>query len=126
MLSSVHLVYTHGDLFFGMILGHLEETHMTFAIVATFDFKTSEDRDKMIPPLKAHRDRCLAGESGTIQFDLALPNDNDKKIMLYEVYADEDAFNAHWNGESIKTIRAEQEALGIKSELSGVRCTVVD
>jgi quinol monooxygenase YgiN len=98
---------------------------MTFAIVATMDFRTSEDRDKMVPPIKAHRDRCLNDEPGTLQFDLVLPNDNDKKIMMYEVYTDEDAFKAHSGGESTKTVGAEGATLGLAIELSGVRCTLV-
>ncbi len=34
---------------------------------------------------------CLFLLTATLQFDLVLPNDSDKKFMMYEVYTDEDA-----------------------------------
>jgi quinol monooxygenase YgiN len=43
--------------------------------------------------------------------------------MLYEVYAGSDAFQAHWNGESMKQVRRDTE--GIPTSLSGVRCDLV-
>jgi len=42
-------------------------------------------------------------------------------VMLYELYADDAAFDAHWNGASIKRIR--EEAVGIMLRISGIRCT---
>jgi quinol monooxygenase YgiN len=99
---------------------------MAYTIFATFEYNTPEDRDNVLPAFRAHRDRCLANEPGTLKFDIALPNDDDRKVMLYEVYVDEAAFDVHWNGESVKMFRAEVEPLGIKSTLSAIRCTSVE
>jgi quinol monooxygenase YgiN len=57
-------------------------------------------RDRLRPLLMAHRARCLADEPGTLQFEVLLPRDDDTKVLLYEVYTDDAAFQAHWNGPS--------------------------
>ncbi len=46
--------------------------------------------------------------------------------MLYETYESREAFEAHWNGPSIKQVQEENGALGIKFSLSAVHCTLVE
>lgn len=100
---------------------------MAYTIFGTFKYDSHEDRLKALPSFMAHRERCLANEPGTIQFDISLPNDDDTTMMLYEVYDNEDAFQAHAKGESMQKIRAELEALGVKSSMrTVVRCTLVE
>ena len=99
---------------------------MTYVIVATFEYENPEDRTKVLPNLLAHRDRCLRDEPGTLTFELSTANDDDKKLMLYETYESREAFDAHWNGPSIKQVQEENSALGIKFSLSAVHCTRVD
>jgi quinol monooxygenase YgiN len=99
---------------------------MAFVIVATFEYETAEDRTKAIPILKAHGDRCLSDEPGTLTFEIATVNDDDKKLILYEAYESQDAFDLHWSGASLKQHIAENEAAGVKPSFSGVRCTRVD
>ncbi len=99
---------------------------MTHTIFATLKYDSHEDRLKVLPSLMAHRERCLANEPGTIQFDVSLPNDDYTTIMLYEVYDNEDAFKAHLEGESMQKRRAEVEALGVESMLTVVRCTLAE
>jgi len=99
---------------------------MAYVIVATFVCEKAADRTKALPIMRAHRDRCLKDEPGTLAFEFSTVNDDDRKLMLYEAYESRVAFDAHWNGPSIKQAIAEFEAAGVKSSGSGVHCTLVD
>jgi quinol monooxygenase YgiN len=92
------------------------------AIVATIKISGGK-RDAYLNPLRAHAERCLANESGTLQFDVLVPHNDADTLMLYEVYASAEAFQAHWNGESMKQMRRETE--GLQASLSGVQCDLV-
>ena len=99
---------------------------MTYVLFATMTFETTDDRDEMVSILRAHRHRCLANETGTLQFDLALPEEDDKALLLYESYVDKDAFQTHREGESLKTVNKEVKEKGIKLELSATSCTLTN
>jgi quinol monooxygenase YgiN len=45
-------------------------------------------------------------------------------VMLYEVYASPEAFEAHWNGPSKQ--QAERNFRDLKVSASGVRCDVFE
>lgn len=93
------------------------------AIVATI--KTVEGkRDEYLKHLVAHGKRCLATEPGTLRFDIMLPNDDANTILLYEVYESPEAFDAHWNGASIKQTR--EDAKGLSVSMTGTRCALVE
>ena len=89
------------------------------AIVATAVIAAGR-MDEVLPLLTAHRSRCLEEEPGTLQFEVLRPRDDDAKIMFYEVYRDDAAFEAHWNGPLVARIRAETK--GMITELSGTPC----
>jgi (4S)-4-hydroxy-5-phosphonooxypentane-2,3-dione isomerase len=91
-----------------------------FAVVATYEI-APEKIDAFLPFLLAHRDRCLRNEPGTLRFDVLRPTNN---LMLYEVYEDEAAFQAHRNGASVMRFREETEA--IERKLTFVTCSLVD
>ena len=93
------------------------------AIVATIEVAPGR-RDEFLPLLIAHRTRCLKDEPGTLQFDPLVPRDDDTKVLLYEVYQDDAAFDAHFNGPSIARLR--EEAAGIIVKLQGTRCNFVE
>ena len=93
------------------------------AIIATLK-TTPGRRDDYLPHLKAHGQRCLANEPGTLKFEILVPNDQPDTILLYEVYANAAAFEAHWNGESIIKTRADTQ--GMVAGLTGVRCTPLE
>ena len=67
------------------------------AIVATIEV-APERRDQLLPLLMAHRARCLKDEPGTLQFEVLVPREDDTKVLLYEVYRDDAAFDVHLNG----------------------------
>jgi len=94
-----------------------------FAIVATFEIAQGT-MDAFLPLLHAHKERCLANEPGTLRFDILIPNGEANKVMAYEEYVDEKAFQVHWNGPYIARIRAETKDMITK--LSGIRCTVIE
>jgi (4S)-4-hydroxy-5-phosphonooxypentane-2,3-dione isomerase len=89
------------------------------AIVATAEIAVGR-MDDVLPLLMAHRSRCLEAEPGTLQFEVLRPHDDDAKIMFYEVYSDDGAFQAHWNGPLVARIRDETK--GMITKLSGTRC----
>ena len=93
------------------------------AIVATIKVAPGR-RDEYLKHLRAHAERCRANEPGTLQFETLAPHDDPDTVMLYEVYASAEAFQAHWTGESMKQIRRDSE--GLQVSLSGVRCDLVE
>ena len=91
-----------------------------FAVVATYEIAVDQI-DVLLPLLIAHRDRCLRDESGTLRFDILRPDSN---LMLYEVYEDEAAFQAHRDGPLVARFRTE--AAAVERTLTFVRCSLVD
>src|SRR5262245_19244086 len=81
-------------------------------------------RDEILRFLAAHKTRCLKSEPGTLQFEILLPKDDDTKILSYEVYRDDSAFETHRNGPSLAQLR--EEIAGMVVKLQGTRCAVVD
>ena len=71
-----------------------------FALIASIEVAPGR-RDEFLPLLRAHAARCLKDEPGTLQFDVLLPHDGGDKVMLYELYQDQAAFDAHSNGPSL-------------------------
>ena len=91
------------------------------AIVATAEIAPGR-MDEVVPLLMAHRERCLKSESGTLQFEVLRPRDDDSKVLFYEVYRDDAAFKAHWDGPFVARVRAETKDMIIK--LSGTWCSL--
>lgn len=60
-------------------------------IVATIEAVPGR-MNELLPLLMQHRARCLKDEPGTLQFDFLVPRDDETKVLLIEVSADEDAF----------------------------------
>ena len=94
-----------------------------FAIIATFEIEQGQ-KEALLPLLKAHNKRCVDNESGTLQMDLLEPQDDDNRIMLYEVYQDETAFGQHWNGQYVK--QTNEETKGMIKNISGIRCAIIE
>jgi quinol monooxygenase YgiN len=93
------------------------------AIVATIEAAPGR-MNELMPLLMAHRARCLKDEPGTLQFDFLEPRDDKTKVLLIEVYKDEDAFKIHWNGPSMATFRAQSEGMVVK--MTGTRGTIAE
>jgi quinol monooxygenase YgiN len=93
------------------------------AIVATIKTVPGR-REEYLKYLKAHAQRCLATEPGTLKFDILVPQEETDTVMLYEIYASPEAFEAHWNGTSKQ--QAERHFRGLRVSASGVRCDIAD
>jgi quinol monooxygenase YgiN len=93
-----------------------------FANVVTIEVAPGR-RDQVVTLLAAHKAR-LKDESGTLQFEVLLPKDDDTKVFSFEMYRDAAAFEVHLNGPSLAQLRKETAGMVVK--LHGVRCTVVD
>jgi quinol monooxygenase YgiN len=93
------------------------------AIVATIKTVAGK-RDEYLKHLKAHGQRCLATEPGTLKFDILVPKEEADTLMLYEVYASPEAFQTHWAGASMEQVK--KDAAGLQVSLSGVRCDLAE
>src|SRR5262249_10223569 len=81
-------------------------------------------RDQFLALVAAHKTRCLNDEPGTLQFEILLPRDDDAKVLSYEVYRDDAAFEVHRNGPSLAQWREETRTMVEK--FSVTRCAVLD
>ncbi len=77
-----------------------------------------------LPLLRAHRERCLNNEPGTLQIDMLQPVDDPAGILIYVVYRDEAASIAHRDGPNLA--RHGKEAAGLLLGATGTRCLVLD
>jgi len=93
-----------------------------FANVVTIEVAPGR-RDQVVTLLAAHKARTLK-EPGTLQFEILLPKDDDTKVLTYEVYRDDAAFEVHRNGPSLS--QWGKETAGMVAKLHGVRCAVLD
>ena len=94
-----------------------------FANIVTIEVATGR-RDQFLPLLIAHKARCLKDEPGTLQFEILLPKDNNTKVLSYEVYRDDAAFEVHRNGPSLS--RWREDTAGMVVKIYGTRCRVLD
>jgi quinol monooxygenase YgiN len=99
---------------------------MAYMINATVDFKSAKDRDRFVPLQQAHQRRSLENEDGTLRFDFSLSVEDEKQLLLQELYESREAFEAHWTGDSMKIILGECEAMGIEAEIKGWHGATVD
>jgi quinol monooxygenase YgiN len=93
------------------------------AIIGTLEVAPGR-KDEVLPLLMAHRARCLKDELGTLQFEVLVPRNDDTKVLLYEVYRDDAAFDVHWNGTSVARLR--EEAAGMIVKVYGTRCALAE
>jgi len=80
---------------------------MKHAVIGTIEVKPGT-REEVLRAMLAHRERSLRDEPGTLQFEVLVPNDDANKILLFELYVDTQAFEAHfYRGESIAQMKKE-------------------
>jgi quinol monooxygenase YgiN len=72
----------------------------------------------------AHKDRCLKDEPGTLQMEVLAPREDHTKVLVYEVYGDDAAFDVHRSGPSLAQWR--EETAGMIARFSVTRCTPVE
>src|SRR6267154_846096 len=80
---------------------------MKHAVIGTIEVKPGT-REEVLQAMLAHRKRSLRDEPGTLQFEVLVPNDDANKILLFELYVDTQAFEAHfYRGESIAQMKKD-------------------
>jgi len=67
-------------------------------------------RDDFIARAREHRANVVKNEPDCHRFDISVPQDSDTMVRLYEVYADEAAFEAHMNTPYMKEYREDTGA----------------
>ncbi len=67
----------------------------TFALEAEQELKPGQ-KDAFLARARKHRDTVLAKEAGCERFDLLTPEEAGDTVFLYEVYADRNALDAHF------------------------------
>ncbi len=68
-----------------------------------------EHRAAIVSALVQHRVRSLQTEPGTLQFEIMTPDDKADSIILFELYASQQAMETHMEGSSLAQFRAETE-----------------
>ena len=88
------------------------------ASIVTIEFSPGR-RDQLLPLLIAHRARCLKDEAGiTQQFEVLVPDGVDTRVLSYEVYRDEAAFEEHRNGRSIAQFREDTAGMIVRMHVT--------
>ena len=77
-------------------------------------------RAEVLAALQAHGARCLAEEPGTLQFEILVPRESESELLIYEVYANDAAFEMHRGGPSIARFR--DKTAGMIARLDVTRC----
>ena len=79
------------------------------ALVGTIEIAPGR-KDQLMSSTMAHGARCLKDEPGTLQMEVLAPRDDDTKVLVYEVYRDDAAFDVHRSGPSLAN--GERRRLG--------------
>lgn len=94
------------------------------AVIATIKF-SREQRDRVLSLLMAHRARCLKDEpEDTLQFEVLVPREDDTRLLSYEVYRDDAAFERHRSAPSINQFRADIAGMGVRVQVT--RCALAE
>ena len=91
------------------------------AIIGSIEAPSGQ-RAQLLTALVAHTSRCLNNEPGTLQMDVLAPREDEGKLLLYEVYQDDEAFDEHLKGASIARFR--EEAPWVKVHVT--KCALVE
>ncbi|MGZ8368570.1 MAG: putative quinol monooxygenase [Rhodoplanes sp.] len=128
-ITTIEAIGAYGDwrrnseaLHQGNIAAKKERACSKLAIIGTIEV-TPGRSDQLLPLLLAHRARCLKDEPGTLQLEVLTPHEDDIKVLLYEVYRDDAAFDVHRNGPSIAQWR--EETAGMIAKVYVTRCALV-
>ncbi len=75
------------------------------AIVVEFTIKPGQ-RDAFLQIIRDHASGTLAEEEGCLQFDVLIPKEGDNRVLLYEAYRDDAAFQVHGQSPRLARTRA--------------------
>jgi quinol monooxygenase YgiN len=87
-----------------------------FVIVAEFEVRP-EAIDAFLAAAIADASASVANEPGCRQFDVTRSNEAPNRVLLYEVYDSQAAFNAHLEMPHLKTFRDRIEPLVVSRQV---------
>ncbi len=81
-------------------------------IALSVDVKTTPgQRDAFVARIKQHGEYCLAHEPGCLEFHVVVPIDETDRVVLFEVYADKAALDAHDSSEHMAAYRRDTASM---------------
>ena len=75
-----------------------------YVVVAQFEVKAGQ-LSAMVDAAKIDAAASVANEPGCRRFDVLVPRDGAERVVLYEIYDDEAAFQAHLETPHLKAFR---------------------
>lgn len=80
------------------------------ALVVNFNVKP-DCMDDFLAIIRPHAAGTLAEEEGCVRFDVLTAADGAPNVILYEVYADQAAYDLHRGSERLQRTRAAYQAM---------------
>jgi autoinducer 2-degrading protein len=90
---------------------------MLFAIVVDFHLKQGA-RSEFRRLIDANADASVKTEPGCLQFDVLEPEGESDRMLLYEIYTDKAAFDAHLRTDHFRVFASASEALHLQKEVT--------
>jgi len=90
---------------------------MLFVIVVEFHLKPGA-RSQFRSLIDANADASVRNEPGCLQFDVLEPEGEGDRVMLYEIYSDKAAFDAHLQTEHFRIFAGASEALCLQKSVT--------
>jgi autoinducer 2-degrading protein len=95
---------------------------MLFVVVVEFQLKPGM-RAQFRTLIDANADASVRDEPGCLQFDVLEPEGEGDRVLLYEIYADRSAFDAHRQTEHFHVFNSASESLYLRKAVT--RCGLV-
>jgi quinol monooxygenase YgiN len=95
---------------------------MLFAILVDFRLKQNT-RPEFRRLIDINADASVRNEPGCLQFDVLEPEGEGDRVLLYEIYADKAAFEAHLRTEHFRIFAGASEALCLEKKVTS--CSLV-
>lgn len=92
-------------------------------LVVVVDLLIGDDRDRFMALMLANAEASLRDEPGCRQFDVCIDPADPERLMLYEVYDDDAAFEAHLAAPHFKTFDSETAGLIRRKDVRQFRLT---
>lgn len=87
-----------------------------FVIIAEFEVKPDK-LEQFLELAKTDARQSVAAEPGCHQFDVTLDREQPNRVVLYEVYENEPAFDAHLQTPHLEAFRAGIENLVVSRQV---------
>jgi len=88
-----------------------------FVLIVDFEVKPGTS-DEVIKYVSENAESSVEKEPGCYQFDVLRVPDNPNRLMLYEVYENEAAFQAHGKTAHIEAFLAKARPLFVKTTMT--------